>query len=181
MTNRRFNRTEQAIFIAYYKIHDYPTVKRIAKKANISRATFYRHHRTASSIPHDHEDFLFKTYLIQMKSCLKKTDNLQIIFLRLLVFLANNREVITSLLRDGHKEIIKRMIDHLRPIICCGWHLADNLDKAYDIYANEVLGVIEFWGKQDFAITNLGNVLNEILYLTKTASEHLVPLTGAPL
>ena len=176
MADRRFKRTERAIFIAYYKMCDYPIAKRIARKAKISRATFYRHHQTASSIPRDHEEYLFKTYTTQMKKYLKKPSNLQTIFLRFLVFLSSNKEVIKLLLCDGRKETIKKMINHLKPVIICSWRFAGNLDNAYNVYENEVLGVIEFWGQKDFAVTKLSKILSEILYLTKTASERLIPL-----
>ena len=176
MGNRRFKRTEHAIFITYYKMRDYPIAKRIAKRAKISRATFYRHHQTASNIPRDHEEFLFRAYTTQMKKYLKKSSSLQTIFLRLLVFLSSNKEVIKFLLNDGRKEIIKKMINHLKPVIICNWRFAGNLDKAYNVYENEVLGVIEFWGQRNFAVTNLSKVLDEILYLTRTASERLIPL-----
>lgn len=177
MANKLFKKNEQAILLAYYKFKDYPTAKRIAHHAKISRSTLHRHHKTPYNIPHDYEEYLFRIYIRKMKSHLKKDQsNLQNLFLRFLVFIFSNREIIQALFRDGHKDFIKRMLGPLKPRILADWRLSGNLDKIYTIYENEILGVIENWGKHHFANQDLSGVLNDIMFLTKTARQKLLPL-----
>lgn len=176
MANKKFQKTEQAIFIAYYKFQDYPCVKKISKHAKISRSTFYRHHQNASDIPHDYEVFLLKAYDCQIKSFLKKNSSPKPAVLRLLVFISSNKTVIKALFKDGQKETIKKMLSHIRPLTTSNWRFASNSDKVYRVYENEILGVIESWGKNNFSSCKIDNTLNDILYLTKTAPERLAPL-----
>ena len=176
MSNQRFFKTEKAIFIAYYKLKDYPSAKKIARHAKISRSTFYRHHQAANNIPRDYEEFLFNSFKDEIKRYLKNDSNLSTVFLRLLVFISNHKAIIKALLDDGRKESIKRMLSQLRPAIIYYWRPANNSDKTYNIYENEMLGIIETWSKHNFSTTKLNHVLNDTLYLTKTAPKRLAPL-----
>jgi len=176
MSNKRFRTTEKAIFIAYCKLKDYPTAKKLTRVAKISRTTLYRHHQKAQTIPLDYENYLIKIYAKTIRNLIKRDSGLKILILRTLIFVYNHREVFKALFGDNHKEVIKQMLKILKPSIIDEWHLAGDLAKMYNIYANEVLGVIEAWGAQGFPKNSIDQVLNDILYLTDTARQKLLPI-----
>ncbi len=181
MSNKRFKKTEQAILIAYYRFRDYPVAKKIAKSAKISRSTLYRHHQTTTNIPYDYEEYLLQAYLRTIrKFSKKKNPSLKTVLLRTLVFIASNREVFLILFQSNHKEVINKMLDHIKLIILEEWKLGGDLNKMYSIYKNEVLGAIEIWGKANFSNQTLNSALEAIVYLTKTARQNLLPLESKP-
>lgn len=176
MRNRRFFNNEQAIFIAYYKFKDYPSAKKLARIAGVSRSTLYRHHKKIQLISSDYEDYLLKNYRKTIKRFLKNNSSLKNIYLRTLVFISSNREVFKALFRENHKDIIKKMINSIKPKILTEWHLSGNLDKIYGIYANEVLAIMEIWHKANFSNQTLESALSDILYLTKSSRRSLLSL-----
>ncbi|MBR2795454.1 hypothetical protein IKE13_00080 [Candidatus Saccharibacteria bacterium] len=174
LQNKKFYKSERAIFIAFYKFHDYPTAKVLARRAHIARSTFYRHHRSPHFIPGNYEDYLFQTYRRKIKILLKRPDvSIRSLFLRTLIYIHVNSEFFKVLFQDGHKEIIKRMVSELKEPILAIWNYGDNSPKLFHVYENEILGIIEAWGEQEFANQEIENVLGDILYLTKTSPKHL--------
>lgn len=176
MSNKHFFKTEQAIFIAYYKSRDYPSAQRIATNARISRSTLYRHHHNAQSIPRDYENLITATYSRRIQGLIKKGASTKILFLRTLIFISHHKKVFKALFTDGRKEVVKQMLAKLKPVIITNWDQKDPLDKAYNVYENEVLGVIEAWSRCDFSSIRLNKTLNDILYLTRTAPKRLKPI-----
>lgn len=173
MANKKFKKNENAIFLAYYKFRDYPSAKTLARRAGISRATLYRHHPSPQSLPKNYEKYLLDAYAKKIKKLLKRNLPLKTLFLRTLVFIHNHRLILKALFKEDHKEIIKKMLDKLKNHILKEWNYAGNTDKLYQVYQNEVLGIIETWGKSDFSVKETATVLNDILYLTKTTPKHL--------
>ena len=177
MSNKQFFRNENAIFIAFYKLCDRPEAKRIAKYAGVSRSTLYRHHRSIYEIPQDYEDYLVGIYTKKMKKFLSKDDiTIKSFYLRMLIFISANREVISVLFKEGHKGIITRMIKLIKPQIIDLWYSSGDTEKMFSVYQNAILGVIESWSQQDFSGTHLDQVLSDILYLTKASKRTLLPL-----
>lgn len=176
MANKRFNKIEILIITAHFRHEDCRIVKKIAEYAGISRSTIYRHHQSIETIPQDLEEYLFEVYTSQIEKYLKKAQNLSIIFLRSLTFISSNKLVFQVLFKDGRKEIIKKMLSHLKVVVVAHWGISGKYDKAYNIYQNEVLGTIEFWSERNFSTKFIEKVYKDILYLTETAPEHLAPL-----
>ena len=65
------------------------------------------------------------------------------------------------------------MVSELKEPILAIWNYGDNSPKLFHVYENEILGIIEAWGEQEFANQEIENVLGDILYLTKTSPKHL--------
>ncbi len=174
MSNKQFYETERAIFIAYSKIRDYPTARRLTRAARISRSTLYRHHPKITRIPRDYEDYLLSVY---DKAILKMVHNkkvkLKIVILRMLVFIMNHKEVFKLLLSDGRNATIKKMLSRIKPKLVDEWGTNNNFDKVFYVYANEVIGIIELWGRQNFSEQHLGSTLNDVISITKTAPRRL--------
>ena len=177
MTNKLFCKNEWAIFAAYCKCRDYPSAKRIAKRAGVSRSTLHRHHNTVHNIPNDYENYLLEVYSRKMKKYLKKDDpSIKIAFLRFLIFIMNNKAVYEILFNEGRKDIIKKMVHLLKPIIISSWDTVGEMDRIFNIYKNEVLGIVEVWSERGFSDKELTMALKAIVYLTEIAYRKLLPL-----
>ena len=179
MSNKHFQKTEQAILIAYYKFRDRPGAKKIVKYAGISRSTLYRHHQSIYKIPRDYEEFLLALYTRKIRNLLNKPHlSLEMLYLRTLVFIASYIKIFRVLIAEDHKEIIKRMLLRLKPKVTSSWPAKIHSDQIFDLYANEVLGLIELWCKRGTPSSELDATLNKIIYLTSTAPTHFAPITG---
>lgn len=176
MANERFRKNEQAILTAYYKLKDYPGAKKLARAAGVSRTTLYRHHKIIQAIPVDYEDFLFRAYKETIRHYLVEDVPIKTLFLRTLVFIHCNREIIQALFRAHHKEIVEKILDYLRPRTTQDWCAVSNPDKVYKVYKNEIMGIIEEWNKQGLSRQDIGLILDNILYLTESAYRSLLPL-----
>lgn len=174
MSNKKFRKTETAIILAYYKFRTRPTVQKISRCAKISRSTLYRHHKFAAKIPDDYENYLLEIYSKKLSKFIRdKKRPLKIIFCQILIFILNHKPEFSILLKDNHTESIREMLDKLKNRIIKEWNYAGDADKLYKVYQNEVLGIIETWSENDFNARELENILNDILYLTKTTPKHL--------
>lgn len=178
MLNKQFQKTEYAIFIAYCKFRDYPTTKRIAKHAKISRSTLYRHHRSTQKILHDYEELIIAAFSNIAKQLIDKQATEKNLFLHTLVFIVNHKEVFQALFSDGRKEVIKSMLGTLKPALIKRWNTTGGIDKVYNVYENEILGIIESWSKHQFSKSQLEKVLNDIINLTNTAPTRLPSIIG---
>ena len=177
MTNKRFRKTERAIFASYCRLRDYPSAQEVAKAAKVSRSTLFRHHRKVQNIPSDYETFLLNVYIKRMHRFLQNENtDMRVIFFRLLIFVSNHRDAFLTLFARGKKDIIKEMFQPLKSRITHKWKISGNLDNIYNIYENEVLGVFEIWAKHGFSAEFIDFALNDILYLTRTACRSLSPL-----
>ena len=174
MQNKKFQKTENAIFLAYYKFRDFKTAKTLARRAGISRQTLYRHHKTPERIPENYEKYLLEVYSKTTKKFLNQKDiSHRKIYFRMLIFIYNNQIIFGALFRDGRKEIIKSMINITKKQILNEWNYAGADKKFFKVYQNEILGLIESWSEKDFKVSELENILNDILYLNKYTPKHL--------
>lgn len=179
MQNQRFYKTEHSIFIAYYSFKNYPTAKMLARRAQISCSTLYRHHHRTQDIPCDYEDFLLSKFNKHIeKVCRKGNFSFRRFYLYFLVYIFNNRPYFLALFRDNHKSIVISMLKNVKPFILSKWHLAENTDKMYSVYTHEILGLIENWAKCNFSKKMLEQTLGDIMYLTNSAYAQLIPLLG---
>lgn len=177
MANKKFKKTEEAIFIAYFESQDFPNIKTIARRANISRSTLYRHHKIAQNIPQDYEKYLLQKYTQKIDKILfQKEISLRTIFGQTLIFISVNKRIFIGLFAVGHKEVINEMLEKLKKRIIIEWKISGNLEKIFHIYENEVLGAIEIWGEKGFSEEKLEVILKDVMYLTRTAPQKLLPL-----
>ena len=178
MANKKFRKRELAISAAYFTFEDQRTSKAIAKRAGVSRSTLFRHHGSIQNIPQNYEDYLLSIFIDRINHLSDRQNNLPLktTYFHTLIFISNHKKEFKGLFNDGHKDIIKKMLDVLKPIIASNLYYLGSADKIYNIYENEVLGVIETWDEHNYSITKLKRVLNDILYLTETAPKHLTPL-----
>ena len=107
MANKRFQKTERAIFVAYYKLRDFPSARKVARRAKISCSTFYRHHSSPYHISQDYENYLLKSYSSKIKKLINaKNTETNTVFLRTLVFVTAHRVIYKALFNVYENEIV---------------------------------------------------------------------------
>ena len=84
--NKRFRKSEEAILEAFFGNKEILSVRVIAKRAKVSRATFYRHHKAAYNIISDYEDYILEKYNRVLSRLVKKM-SLKVIFHQMLMFI----------------------------------------------------------------------------------------------
>ena len=177
MSDKRFRKTENTIFLTYCRIKDYCSAKKLAKLAGISRSTLYRHHPCPQKVLQDYEDYLLSVYKHRIKESLQKPETpIRNIFFQTLIFIVNHKRVFLVLIK-GNSRIIERMLNTLKPVISKEFSFITSSNKIYRIYENEVLGVIETWASQNFSDKKIHLVLNDIMFLTESARQRLSPLS----
>ena len=180
MANQKFRQSETAILIAYLGSRGYPTAKLLAKKARIARSTLYLHHQQPQNIPRDYEEYLFRCYKKKIARLLRgKNISLRTLFFHTLVFISQHRRAFQMLFRHRQSGIVKKMLDCLRNPILTDWRIVSP-ETLYLIYENEIIGVIEGWSRQGFALRSLEATLSLLLHLTNTAPRRLAFLAQNP-
>ena len=53
-----------------------------------------------------------------------------------------------------------------------------NAEMIFEVYNNEILGVIEGWNKEGLREKDIAMILEDILYLTDSARHRLMPLVN---
>ncbi|MBR3180447.1 hypothetical protein IKF57_02910 [Candidatus Saccharibacteria bacterium] len=173
MSNRRFRKTEDAIFAAYNSIKE-PSAHRIVSKVHISRSTFYRHHKNIHSITRDYEKYILEKYSATLRPFLAKNHTqLKTIILQMLIFIMAHKTIFHAFLKSEHAKILEKLTLHLEPKFAQSLRLPH---RHFGILAKEITGVIEEWGKTNFAESKLDSTLADIIFLVTTAKSRLKPL-----
>lgn len=177
MLNRRFRGTEEAILDALFSAKNFLNMESVVGGAKISRSTFYRHHKTIHSVVSDYERYVLKKYIKILSKIMHKRDvEIKILYRQMLVFMMVNKKVLLFLLKNNNGEVVRKMIRKLEPSVVeeCRWPKESK--KMFEIYVNEIFGVVEGWSKENFAEGRIEVVLGDIMYLTETSRKRLLPL-----
>lgn len=175
--DKRYQKTEEAILAVLMKSRELPAAGNLAKRARISRSTLYRHHRTVPGIVPDYEREVLIRYTNTIRRLIRrKNTQVRMIYLRTLIFVMANRRVFEILLKYSGGAVVEKMVLRLRGKLGRAYHLPKNSDKMLRVYAKEVAGMVEEWGKDGFKESELESVLGKIMYLTETMRQRLGPL-----
>ena len=68
------------------------------------------------------------------------------------------------------------VVDRLEFRIVSEYRLPKNYQKIFNIYNNEVCGLIECWIRRGFLEDQINGVVQDIMYLTKTMRGRLLPI-----
>ncbi len=154
---------------------DLDSVTALAKKAEISRSTFYRHHKGLRWIMPDLEEYALADFAFQIAEQQSLSGvKVRVLFYRMLSFIAKNREEFKLILERGDERTLEKMIDSLLPRIVRSYKIPSR-NRLVLIYKKEIVAVIESWILADFQESEL-EILNDIMYLTRSARQHLMPL-----
>ena len=169
LANKRFRRTEGIILRAFFASSSDAGMIGIAKKAGVARSTIYIHHRTAREIIPDYERYVLKKYRKMMKKILAaKNSRLETVFIRTLIFMTANKRFFAIILRNDNA-IIEKMLDEIEIKIVSSIRISRNRECVFKIYRSEVAVLIDDWCKKNFSYEEIDKVVENIIYLTKTA------------
>lgn len=175
LTNKKFRRTEEAIVSALVNSRREITQSKLLKLANISRSTLYRHHLNFHNIGSDYEKFLIRSHRTLIKRLINNGTTLPNIYYRTIAFLEKNRNIVTLVIRYGNRNFIETLLKNLQPAVIKSAKIKN--DKVFTIYIKEVSGLIEGWVNSGFPRDGIEPLLSQISYLTKTANQHLSPIS----
>ena len=94
----------------------------------------------------------------------------------MLLLVWQNKQALEILLKYEGGLTVEKMVLKTKKEIKNFCHLPENSEKMIKIYAKEVAGIIEEWGKEGFLEERIEEVLKDIMYLTETMRQRLKPL-----
>ena len=166
LKNRRFKKTEEAILEVFLKEDNYISLGKMADRVGIARSTIYRHHKAIREIVPDYQKYILRKFKILMRNnsglCPKK------MYERMLIFIIQNKKIFDVLLKSGETGVLKSMLMCLKPEIVGYTKLPKNYDKAFFVYMNEIVGLIEAWVMGGSEEDEMWVLLSDIDYLTDT-------------
>ena len=178
MKNRRFRQTEEVIIETFVreKKNDI-TMTKIAKKAGLGRSTLYVHHHAIKEILPDYERYMLTEYAFVVRKRLRvKNTQIKSLYFDMLVFILRNRKIFEVFLEFDYTGVFEKMIEKMRLKIISVENLPKKSKKVFRIYSSEVTEVIVDWGKRGFSENELSRVLSDIMYLTGSCRQRLMPL-----
>lgn len=175
MRDKRFLHSEDAIIRSFLSIRDSVSVDYLISRAQISRSTFYRHHKNVKRIVLDYEDYLLNKYSKTMKGW-RNGKELKFYYKQLLLFIIANKKIVLFLVQHGEKGIFERLIMKLEPIIVKRIKLPERAKTTLIVYRSEIMGLLEEWAREEFFEEKLNKVLKNIVYLTLTMKDRLMEL-----
>lgn len=178
LEDARFRKNEEAILKAFFDCgRDRLSVTELARKADVDKATFYRHHKKIYGIVTDYEEYILIEYESFMCEMLNKNNvSIRVIYYRLLIFILKNQEAFAIFLENQRMAIIMKMVGGLVPKLKEEYKLYGNLERVFRVYVGEIVGLIEEWIERGFRDDEMMELLDNIMYLTKTIRLRLLPL-----
>ena len=174
LRDKRYRKTEEAIIEVLLKSRKMPSTEELIRRARISRSTLYRHHRAIPGIVPDYEKEILERYERVVRKMLKREKtNLRNIYLQMLIFVVNNQRVFEILFRYSGDRVVERMVLKLQGKVAEMDCLLGKTGQIMQIYTKEVAGVVEGWSKKEFSENEMKKVLENIIYLTRTAKGRL--------
>lgn len=176
LRNKRFRETEKAILIAFFSSEGFLNVGAIARRAQISRSTLYRHHKVVCEIGLDYEEYILRKYNFLIERIMEKRKiKIRTVYHQTLIFILKNKEIFGLMIRRSNGYLIEKMIKKVEPRIKEIYKLPKNCNKILRIYRKEITGLIEDWIKNDFVEDEIA-ILDDIVYLTEIMRLRLMPL-----
>lgn len=177
MSDKRFRRTEEKIFVAVFEEENFPGVSLISRKTKLSRSTLYRHHRILHNIVFDYEIYVYRKYKKMMKPyLLNRRISLRILYDTMLCFILAEKRIILALTKIKRYVLITNMIKALKERIELAYHFPKGSRKVFKVFTDEVIGIIDMWGESGFSRDKIEEVLDDMMYLTETAGARLSSL-----
>lgn len=174
LRNRRFCKTEEAILKAFFDYDNYISVGKMAERAGVARSTFYHHHKTVNRIVVDYRNYTLNKYGRMAKRLLMmKNISTRVLYEYMLIFIMQNKKLFKILMAGNERNIFMRMIEKIKPKLFDIMRLPKNAEKLFLVYTGEVAVLIDAWCKNGADEGEIEKLLDEILYLTKTARVRL--------
>lgn len=180
--DERFYKTEKAIFDALRElIEERPTTlslhpSELAKKSKIAASTFYRHYQNIDEAIRTKENNLKRRFRVMLRAKTEDNIDLRQNISRIVYFIYQNRDYFATAFCRGNHRMVKVIFEDIKPKICRACHLPKNSDLIFHICLSEICALIEIWSKESFNPDKMEKLVEDILYLLKTARNHLITL-----
>ncbi len=186
LKDKRFYETERAIFLSVAR-EGAEEMEEILVAAKISRATFYRHHRAVYAIERDYEELVKAWTQQKVEEVMGRVEGkkkgeggqlngprrLKRLYFETIMLMYRRQELFRYFLARGNVRVYHLLMEELKPAVIEAWGANVWLEKLYEIYVGEVVGVILVWSKNGFHENEIAKVLKDIMYLTITVRERL--------
>lgn len=175
----RFRKTEEAIFGAFFEKEDGVklSVGELAQKVGVNRVTIYRHHRAIREITENYECYILEKYTELMTEVRKREDvELRRMYYEVVLFILQNRRIFEMLIKRKNFKVLDEMMVVLKPEMANFIRLSGSYERIFKVHTGEIVGLIVDWGLDGFQEAKIVKLLNNIMYLTKSARGRLLPL-----
>lgn len=174
LNNKRFARIEWAILEAYFDGELCVSAGIMADRVGVARSTIYNHHRTVREIIPDYEKFILRKYRRMIRKALKRRCvNIKGLYTKALFFMLQNKRVFVILIRGGDRYVIEQMVREFRGRIEAAMRLPKNANDLYNVYVDEVAGLILRWSVAGLREADMNELLVNIMCLTETMRQRL--------
>ncbi len=174
LNDKRFYETEMKIFGVCLG-EEIMSVDILVRRVGVSRATFYRHHKSIECIVLDYRDLLdarVERWAGRMETTEGSTRKL---FRGILVFVLQNQWLFEFLALKGRGCPFVALVERAKVLIVRENTLLGN-EVIYLVYAAEMAAILRMWGEQGYDKEMMEFVLENMLFLTGTAGIRLSPL-----
>ena len=176
MKDKRYQKKERAIREAFFRCGGEISGKDLATEAKVGRATLYRHHRGVHRVAPEVEEQTLEEYEEEVViKGLKPGVRVRMLYLRTLNFIRARKMEFQGMIKQGDGQVLEEMVGELVPKISRAYRIPRDFTEGVRIYENEVTAVVEVWIEDDFSTSEM-RVLNQIMWLTKTARKRLMAL-----
>ena len=178
MKNRRYRKTEEAILSVFFdESKKGSTLQRMAKRAGVGRSTMYIHHHAVREVLPDYERYILTEYRIFIQKRLQiKNISLKVLYFDMLTFILRRKKIFVMFLRFEDRKMLTRMLGVLEEKTRIFMRLPKETEKVLKIYKSEIIQLVFEWGKRGFSNKEIEKVLADIMYLTETARDRLMPI-----
>lgn len=176
LKNARFRKTEETILRVFFE-GECRCICKLAKRAGVHRTTVYFHHHRVVAIPTDYQHYVLYMYKKTLKRLISGGDGkIETVFEITLLFMMQNKKLFKVALYTGDTTVYRKMVWMLRPLIEKSMGLPKNSKRMFNVYASEIVALMDEWGKKDYLEEEMKTVLKNILYLTKSLRTRLAPI-----
>ncbi|MBQ2660735.1 TetR/AcrR family transcriptional regulator [Candidatus Saccharibacteria bacterium] len=178
LRHRRFRQNEEAIFREFFEVSHGDTDLTpaiIAKKAGISRSTFYRHHRSVYRIRPDYEKYISQKYKSVMRPLKKKYETDKLLY-KMLIFISQNRRLLTPLMEENGEKLAKNMLTFIGRKVSKEYNFPDYPGTLFDIYTGGAAALLMDWRKTGFVETEIEQICRNLIFLAKNTAKRLSPI-----
>ncbi len=180
--DERFHKTEEAIFNALKElIEERPTTLSIrptelAKRSKIAASTFYRHYETIDDAVKYCERNLERRFRFLLRTKMRENLDLRQSIQKIIYFIYQNRDYFAAAFCRGSHRTFNSLFLAIKPKICHACHLPKNSELIFRVCLGEIYVLMEKWYKDSFNPDKIPELTEDILYLLKTARNHLINL-----
>ena len=142
---------------------------RVYRAAKVGRSTFRRHYRVVNEILEQEDAVLMKKF----DKILNGVDSDMVMWRKVLILMAKNREVLLVRLRQRDDRVFRTMIEKINRQRDFGWQRYDVgvRSEIFEMFYSEAVGTINIWVKKKMSIEMVPKIARRLEHLATTADK----------